>query len=141
MNRTKTETINASRAIRANNEYINFTYGKRTVGWILAMGCMCILSCNHTHKNHIDRVTLTPGQSKSYSFSTKEALRIGILIDHEVTGGLVELRQVGAVGTLGTSVYWASTQWPPINGKIELTLTNNSKEKVTVTVFQGHEPK
>jgi hypothetical protein len=114
--------------------------GKKMAAWILATCCLCLAACNRTCKNQIDCLTLIPGQSKIYSFSTQNSMRIGVLIDHEVMGGIVDLQQVGSVNRCGTGHGWMSREWSPIDGKIELKVINNSKEKVEATIFKGREP-
>ena len=68
-------------------------------------------------------------------------MKIGILLQKDVAGGLVELKQTDSVSKGGTSHWWTSRQWQPINGEIELTLTNNSDTEVEIIVFKGPEPK
>jgi hypothetical protein len=67
-------------------------------------------------------------------------MEIGILLNHDVSGGIVELQQADSIDTDGTGSYWVSRQWQPKNNKIELKLVNNSTDQVEVIVFNGEKP-
>jgi hypothetical protein len=106
-----------------------------------------LCSCSH-HKKFTDRVTLASGESKDYSFETNEPMVIGMSLNHDVTGGTVELRQTCSVESghwsqriaTGSGGAWASQPWQPCDGKVELKLMNNASSSVEVTVFSGDKP-
>lgn len=102
--------------------------------------CILVVSCSSGYRNEIGRVTLSPGQHKVYGFDTQDPMRIGILLAQDVSGGLVELQQVGSASKGGTAHYYMSRQWQPIDGRIELKLVNNSKTEVEVVIFKGSKP-
>jgi hypothetical protein len=105
---------------------------------IAAITALSVCSCAK-HRT-IDRLSLAPGQNKEYAFVTEKPMSIGLLLDHDVEGGVVKLVRLGAVGSAGTGSYWVSREWEPKEGRILLRLENQSASAVEVTVFEGREP-
>ncbi len=108
--------------------------------------CILLTACGNgsytrgRYRNELDRVVLKPGQSKVYAFESERPMKIGIMLEQDVTGGLVELQQIGSVCKGGTGHWYISRQWQPIGGKIELKLLNNAQTEVGIVVFKGSEP-
>ena len=96
--------------------------------------------CWSDNRNAIDHISLSPGEHRIYSLETDKPMKIGIVLDQAVSGGMVELQQLGSLSKGGTDHHYISRRWTPIEGKIELKLINTSKTKVEVSIFEENNP-
>lgn len=103
--------------------------------------CTLLAGCGgRKYENELHRVILDPGQSVPFTFETEKPIWIGLVLAHEVSGGLVEMEQIGKVSKGGTGHWYTSREWQPVDGKTELLLSNRSQSRVETTIFEGSEP-
>jgi hypothetical protein len=107
--------------------------------FLLTLLAACGRSSPGRLKNEVDRAELSPGEEKPYVFMTDRPIEVGVMIAHDVSGGIVQLKQSDG-SAAGTGHYFISYKWWPVDGKVDLTLVNNSKTRVETVVFKGGEP-
>ena len=88
----------------------------------------------------IEKLTLKPGESKSFSIEAESKMKIGFKPNlsmeeaRKCENNCIEISQVG--GTTMASMFGATLGMTPKNGKIELALKNVEKFPIEVELFQ-----